>query len=101
MSIYDHGDPYVEWNEANAANEDGQAVIDAERRAAEEDAASEFEIRYTILRNGEEIGFGAGLGDTVDVAAWVVSTDIATRRWETQPGMPDPGTITASTAGED
>jgi hypothetical protein len=34
-----HGDPGIEWEEANAANEDGQAVMDAERRAAELDAA--------------------------------------------------------------
>lgn len=27
------GDPAIEWNEANAANDDGQAIIDAEREA--------------------------------------------------------------------
>jgi hypothetical protein len=37
-----HGDPFIAWNEAdaaNAANADGQAALDAERRAAELDAA--------------------------------------------------------------
>lgn len=28
-----YGDPAIEWNEANTANDDGQAVIDAEREA--------------------------------------------------------------------
>lgn len=37
MSILD-GDPYIEWNEADAANDDGQAVQDAEREAAAWDA---------------------------------------------------------------
>jgi len=31
VSIHDYGDPHIEWEEANAANEDGQAVLDAER----------------------------------------------------------------------
>lgn len=33
MSIYDYGDPFVEWNEANDANDDGEAIIEAERQA--------------------------------------------------------------------
>lgn len=35
MSIYDYGDPFIEWNEANDANDDGQAIIAAERQAGE------------------------------------------------------------------
>jgi hypothetical protein len=40
VSDYHHGDPGIGWGEANAANEDGQAVIDAETAAAENDAAA-------------------------------------------------------------
>jgi hypothetical protein len=34
MSIYDE-DPFIEWNEANDANDDGEAVLAAEREADE------------------------------------------------------------------
>ena len=33
MSIYDENDPFIEWNEANEAGDDGEAVMAAERRA--------------------------------------------------------------------
>lgn len=51
---------------------------------------SEFEIRYTILRNEVEIGFGAATWSSVDGALYAVESDIQNRNWETEPGMPDP-----------
>jgi hypothetical protein len=39
VSAMDHGDPGLAWEEANAANADGQAVLDAEREAAAMDGA--------------------------------------------------------------
>lgn len=54
---------------------------------------SEFEIRYTILRDDVEIGFGVGLGGTVDDAAYAMGTDIQRRQWETSSGMPDPADV--------
>jgi hypothetical protein len=35
MSIYGEGDPFIEWSEANDANDDGAAVLAAEREAGE------------------------------------------------------------------
>lgn len=42
MSIYDEGDPFTEWNEANNANDDGAAVLAAEREGEAPDAG----VRY-------------------------------------------------------
>jgi hypothetical protein len=46
--LEEYGDPHVEREEANAANADGEAVMRAEREAAEADAAAE-EARITAL----------------------------------------------------
>jgi hypothetical protein len=54
---------------------------------------TEFEIRYTILRDGEEIGFGTATGATVDAAAYAMETGIQRRQWETSAGMPDPASV--------
>lgn len=45
MSIYDEGDPGLAWAEADAANADGQAVIDAEQAA---EAARQAEIAKAV-----------------------------------------------------
>ena len=57
--------------------------------------ASEFDIQFTILRDGVEVGFGACLGDTLDHAAYGVSTILQRREWETAAGMPDPSEVDA------
>jgi hypothetical protein len=56
--IYAEGDPFVEWNEANAANDDGEAVLAAERQAEAGglpgppslvlDEETEFDVRRVI-----------------------------------------------------
>lgn len=51
---------------------------------------AEFDIQFTILRGDEEIGFGAGLGNTIEHALETVAAIIERREWETTPGMPDP-----------
>lgn len=51
---------------------------------------AEYDIQFTILRDDQEIGFGACLGSTIDEALYAVSTVIQRREWETTPGMPDP-----------
>lgn len=61
-----------------------------------------FRIEYSIQRSidddeqeFEEIGFGSsGAWDDLEAAAHMVGTDIDNRQWETQPGMPDPETVT-------
>lgn len=50
----------------------------------------EIEVKFTILRGGEEIGFGGCLGDTVDQASEGAAALIQRRQWECEPGMPDP-----------
>lgn len=52
MSIYDEGDPGMDWAEADAANDDGQAVIDAERAAG---AAMQAETVKAVRRLDAEI----------------------------------------------
>jgi hypothetical protein len=51
---------------------------------------SEFEIVYTIRRNYQDIGFGVGMGGSVDSAAFDMESQIQNRVWETSAGMPDP-----------
>ena len=51
---------------------------------------SEFEIRYTILRDDVEIGFGSALGDDVDSTLYAITSDIQCRQWETEAGQPKP-----------
>lgn len=48
MTDEEFGDPGIAWGEANAANDDGQAVTDAER-AAEEARAAEIDAEVTAL----------------------------------------------------
>lgn len=50
---------------------------------------AEFEIVYTIKRDGEEIGFGAAWSDQLDAALYEVESTIQNRLWETTAGMPD------------
>ncbi|WP_064442607.1 hypothetical protein [Hoyosella altamirensis] len=53
----------------------------------------EFEITYSIKRNGEEIGFGGILADTLRDACHFVDTALQCGEWETEPGMPDPRVV--------
>jgi hypothetical protein len=50
----DYGDPYIGWEEANAANEDGQAVMDAEREAGERDYWQEYKDDLAMGRIYED-----------------------------------------------
>jgi hypothetical protein len=52
LSIYDYGDPGLEWAEADAANDDGQQVIDAERAASGPD---EDEVTYAVRLLDSEV----------------------------------------------
>jgi hypothetical protein len=52
-----------------------------------------YDIQVTILRDGVEIGFCASLGDTIDHAAYAISTMLQRREWETSDGMPDPSEV--------
>ena len=54
---------------------------------------SQFDVQFTILRDGEEIGFGGAVASSLDAAAHDVESTIVNRIWETAPGMPDPDTI--------
>lgn len=52
---------------------------------------AEYEITYSIKRNGTEIGFGtSGESCDVDEALHNIDSDIQNRQWEIEPGMPDP-----------
>ena len=62
MSIHDYGDPGIEWGEANAANEDGQAVTDAERAAEEAMQAETVKAVHRLdaqLHAAQEAAHGA------------------------------------------
>lgn len=59
-------------------------------RTREVASVAEFDIQFTILRDGEEIGFGACLGSTFDQAAYAVGSVLDCREWETDASMPDP-----------
>jgi hypothetical protein len=72
----DYGDPHIEWEEANAANEDGQAIADAERAAAEQDAAAEDQPAWERTVTGY-------FGDGLTIAAY-------------PPGEDEPGAVTIS-----
>jgi hypothetical protein len=56
LSIYDEGDPGLAWDEENAANDDGQAVIDAERAAEE---ARQAEADKAVRRLDAEVDAAA------------------------------------------
>lgn len=51
---------------------------------------NEYEISYTIRRDGQEIGFGAATWSSIAAALHAIGSDIQNRMWETEPGMPDP-----------
>lgn len=54
MSDPGYGDPYVDWNEANAANDDGEAVIQAVQVAdGQDDAAQETDVN-TLARKVQQ-----------------------------------------------
>jgi hypothetical protein len=55
----------------------------------------EYQIDFTIRRDGVEVGFGGANGGTVDFAAETVATLLQRREWETTPGMPDPTEVDA------
>jgi hypothetical protein len=74
VSAMDHGDPGIEWGEANAANEDGQAIADAERAAAEQDTAAEGQPVWERTLTGY-------FGDALTIAAY-------------PPGEDEPGAVT-------
>lgn len=64
------------------------------------DEETEYRIEYQIQRRqpGEddftEIGFGSsGAWTSPDQAAYVLSSAVQNRGWETEPGQPDPDTI--------
>ena len=58
--------------------------------------SAEYRIEYSIQRSHpdgdfEEVGFGSsGTWDGIDAALHAVSSDIQSRTWETEPGMPEP-----------
>lgn len=53
-----------------------------------------FDINFTILRNGVEIGFGAAIAArSVDAAAYEVESIVQNRIWETSGDMPDPDEV--------
>jgi outer membrane protein assembly factor BamB len=54
---------------------------------------SEFQIDYTIRRDGEEIGFGGATWGDIDGALYAIDSDIGNRNWETSSGMPDPSEV--------
>lgn len=49
-----------------------------------------IEIQFTILSDGEEIGFGACIEADVDAALYAVQSVIQNREWETT--QPEVGT---------
>lgn len=52
---------------------------------------AEYEITYSITRDGDEIGFGtSGSSVSVDAALHNIDSDIQNQQWETTSGMPDP-----------
>ena len=48
----------------------------------------EIEVRYSVLVDGVEVGFGAACGDTLDHAIHAIHTDLSLRQWERTPDMP-------------
>ena len=54
---------------------------------------SEYQIDYTILRDGVEIGFGGANAPTLDAVAYDIGTALQRREWETAPGQPDPSEV--------
>lgn len=50
----------------------------------------DFEIKYTILRDEKEIGFGAAIWSDIPGALYAIQSDIQNLNWETTLGMPDP-----------
>jgi hypothetical protein len=59
--LTDHdGDPGIAWGEANAANDDGEAVMRAEREAGEADAAAPKYERLAVDGDGDTWGRQGG-----------------------------------------
>lgn len=54
---------------------------------------AEYQIDFTIQRDGVEIGFGGANGGTIDFAAATIATLLQRREWETEPGQPDPSEV--------
>lgn len=66
--LFDYGDPYIEWEEANAANEDGESVVRGEQEA---DASSPDDFQlvsdaldsllHCLMQQGIQLATGAPL----------------------------------------
>lgn len=63
---------------------------------------AEFEVTYSVLMGGVEIGFGAsGEWSNVDGAIHAAHTDLQRYEWERSGDMPNPKDIEAVLSGDD